>query len=165
MKKLIQTALIIAMVILQSCTKELKNYENTQAMIDAAKSEIKFISADDFKKVMDSDKSFYLIDCRETEEFDSSCIKGAIHIPRGKIEEEISAQAPHHLTSVYVYCNNGDRSILVAQILPEFKYSSVYVIEGGLENWVLKFPDEVELHPVRGNATKKAVKPAGGCGG
>ncbi len=165
MRKLIPLTILIVAFVLQSCAKDLKNYESSQAMIDEAKKEVKFITAEEFKKQLDSDQSFYLIDCREPDEFDSVCIKGAINIPRGKIEEEISLIAPNHRQYVVVYCNNGDRSVLVAQILPEFKYSCVKVIEGGLENWSQKYPLDLEFKPVRGGGAKKVAKPAGGCGG
>lgn len=160
-----QTLVVLAFILFSSCGGKLKTFENAQAMVADAKSEIQTISVEEFKKLLDSGESLYLIDCRESVEFDSSCIRTAINIPRGKIEEELSAKAPNHLKTVYVYCNNGDRSALTAQILPGFKYSCVKVIEGGFENWKTKFPADVELHPVRGGAGIKAVKPAGGCGG
>lgn len=152
---------------LTACSgNDTKQYASVKEMVDDAKSSVNWISADDFKKVLESGSKYYLIDCREAAEFDSSCIKGAISVPRGDLENSISEKAPKHRLPLYIYCNNGDRSALAAKILPQLKYAHVKVITGGFENWQTAYPDLVEMHPVRGNSTAAAPKKSsGGCGG
>ena len=164
MKKVIFFILITGLF---ACTgKNTKEYASVDEMVKDAKTHVDFISVDDFKAELDKHAIMYLIDCRESQEFDSSCIKSAINIPRGTIESVISEKAPKHRQTLYIYCNNGDRSTLAATILPQLKYSDVKVINGGFDAVKAKFPALVEMNPKRGDSsTKPAAKPSGGCGG
>lgn len=149
-----------------SCGRsDLKSYSDSSELVEAALKNVNVISPADFKAVMESDASYYLIDCRESEEFDLACIKGALSVPRGVLEDEIANQAPKKRTTVYIYCSNGQRSALVAQVLPLLKYSSVYLIEGGFDAWQQAYPEWVENAPVRGTVKKAVAAPSGGCGG
>ncbi len=163
-KKIVFFILIITFV---SCTKKnVKEYANVDELVKEAKTEVEFVSVDEIKTILDSKAPIYLIDCREVEEFDSACIQSAINIPRGILEGSISEKAPRHNNTVYIYCSNGDRSTLVAKVLPALKYSDVKVLEGGFEALKAKYPALIELHPVRAGTEKKAAaKPSGGCGG
>lgn len=149
-----------------SCGRsELKSYSDSSELVEAALKNVNVISPADFKAVMESDASYYLIDCRESEEFDLACIKGALSVPRGVLEDEIANQAPKKRTTVYIYCSNGQRSALAAQVLPLLKYSRVYLIEGGFDAWQQAYPEWVENAPVRGAVKKTVAAPSGGCGG
>ncbi len=149
-----------------SCGRsELKSYSDSSELVEAALKNVNVISPADFKAVMESDASYYLIDCRLSEEFDLACIKGALSVPRGVLEDEIANQAPKKRTTVYIYCSNGQRSALAAQVLPLLKYSSVYLIEGGFDAWQQAYPEWVENAPVRGTVKKAVAAPSGGCGG
>ncbi len=167
MKKSIIFILSAFTLILTACSgSDSKNFASVKEMVDDAKASVKWISADDFKQILESGNKFYLIDCRESEEFDSACIKGAISVPRGDLESNISEKAPRHRMPLYIYCSNGDRSALAAKVLPLLKYSNVKVISGGFNEWQIKYPELVELHPVRGAVSSSAPKkPSGGCGG
>lgn len=151
---------------LNSCTPiKDKQYASLQEMLDDAKASVKWIKAEDFKTILESGEKFYLIDCREQDEFNVACIKGATPVPRGVIEEKISDKAPKHKLPLYIYCSNGDRSALAAAILPYLKYSNVKVIEGGFDNWQTAYPELVENAPVRGAVSASPKKASGGCGG
>jgi rhodanese-related sulfurtransferase len=157
----------IFVIVLWSCTgKNTKEYASIDEMVKDAKTHVEFISVENFKAELDKHAIIYLIDCREQQEFDSSCIKSAINIPRGTIESVISEKAPKHRQTLYIYCDNGDRSTLAATILPQLKYTDVKVIEGGFDALKGKFPELVEMNPKRGDiSTKVTAKPSGGCGG
>lgn len=158
--------LSILLLLLASCTtKEQKSYSNGPDLVEAVKSDIKYISVTDFKTVMESGDPYYLIDCRESEEFDISCIQGALSVPRGVLENEIGNLAPSKRVPLFVYCTNGQRSVLAASVLPRLKYSCVRVIEGGFEAWQETLPELVEVSPVRGSVKKTVAAPSGGCGG
>lgn len=159
-------SLLILVMGFISCTKnESKSFSNVDEMVEYARLNVDIISPADFKMVMESGEQFYLIDCRETEEFDISCIPGALSLPRGILEDEIVNLAPKKRTTVYVYCDNGQRSAMAASILPELKYSSVKLIDGGFESWKQLFPEVIEVSPVRGTVKKTVAAPSGGCGG
>lgn len=79
---------------------------------------------------------------------------------------EISNKAHDHRAPVYVFCDNGERSSLVAAELPKLKYSNVKVLEKGFDHWETAYPDLVELEPVGESGEKSAPPPgSGGCGG
>ena len=166
-KSIVFTVSVLSVIIMWSCAGSIeKKYKNTKEMIDDAKSKVEYVSVEKLKTIMDNGEKYYLIDCRETTEFDSACIKGAINIPRGLLESQVAEKAPAHRTTVYIYCSNGDRSTLAATVLPKLKYADVRVLEGGFDVLKTKFPDLVEMAPVRGEAKSKApAKPSGGCGG
>ena len=165
MKRLL-IASLFALSLLYSCSGyDERTFESAAAMAEDAKGRVDWISAEELNNVIQSGGNFYLIDVREQSEFDSSCIKGANSVPRGVLEDLISEKAPGKRKPLYVYCSNGDRSALAATILPLLKYSDVKVLEGGFDNWQTRFPDMVELSPVRGAVKAAVKKPAAGCGG
>lgn len=163
-KKIISLAIIITLV---SCAGQpKKEYANVDEMLQDAKTQVEYVSADALKAALDAAEPVYLIDCREPEEFNIACIKTAMNIPRGVLEGSISEKAPKHRNTVFLYCDNGDRSTLAALVLPQLKYADVKVLEGGFEALQAKYPTLVEHSPVRGGSdTKVVAKPSGGCGG
>lgn len=164
MQKLLITALVLSFA---SCTSNTgKNCGDDGNLVAEAATKVSYIEAEALKTMIDSGESFYLIDCREEEEFDSSCIRSATNIPRGILEGTISEQAPKKRNKLIVYCSNGERSTLAATVLPLLKYTDVQVLKGGFDGLKVQFSELVELNPVRGNADSKPVaKPSGGCGG
>lgn len=160
-------ALILIIALFSGCSsKELKVYENKDAMLADAKSKITSISIDEFKKVFDSDEKFYLIDVREAIEYDTSCIPGAINIPRGLLEFQIGNKVQERRANVYIYCDNGERSTLSVNSLPELKFPNAILIEAGFNAWKEKYPKDIELEPAGDDKEESAPPPSsGGCGG
>jgi rhodanese-related sulfurtransferase len=169
MKAFLKNTIILTGVaaLLISCGKpEIKQYDNLDAKLENVQSEVEYISPEDLKAAIEAEKTFYLIDCREAEVYDTASIPGAINIPRGLIEFQISNKAHDHRAPVYVFCDNGKRSSLVAAELPKLKYSNVKVLDKGFDHWQTAYPDLVELEPVGESGEKSAPPPgAGGCGG
>jgi rhodanese-related sulfurtransferase len=171
MNRLIFAALLMATLLTSCSGYDGKTFESVQAMVEDARGEAVWITTEQLASIIGSSSEmgygsgFYLIDVREQSEFDLSCIKGATSVPRGLLENVISERAPGKRKPLYVYCSNGDRSALVAKILPLLKYSDVKVLEGGFDNWQTQYPDLVELAPVRGTVKAAVKKPATGCGG
>jgi rhodanese-related sulfurtransferase len=163
-KKVIVLSLLLSLI---ACTgKNTKEYASVDEMLKDAASQVEYVKVDELKTIIDTHKPIYLIDCREQIEFDSACIKNAINIPRGTLENTVSEKLPKHRQTVIIYCNNGQRSTLAATVLPRLKYSDVKVLEGGFDALKSNAPQLIELNPIRGNsATKAPAKPAGGCGG
>lgn len=156
----------LLILLLGACSgNNLKTYNSVEEMVADAKASVTFISTDEFKNAMDKGGKYYLIDCRESAEFDSACISGAINVPRTVLDAQISNKAPKKRNTVYIYCSNSDKAALAATILPKFKYSKVKVIEGGFDAVSEKFPEMIEMNPVRDGAPKAAPPATGGCGG
>lgn len=166
MKNITKKLATLLVLVVSSCiSNEPESYENINEMTRAARDKVELITPEDVKLILESGKKFYLIDCRETEEFNVACIKGAMSVPRTVLEDEISTLAPGKRMPLLLYCQNGDRSVLAAQVLPYLKYRDVKVIEGGFDTWQNKFPELVEFNPVRGAVKKTVAAPSGGCGG
>lgn len=168
MKKIVFSIFSLSIILLfNACSEgELKNFPSEVEMVADAKAHVSFISQDEFAKVLNSGEKIYLIDCREEVEFDSSCIKGAINIPRGLLEFTISDKVAERRAPVYIYCSDEKRSVLAAQILPKMKFSNVKVIESGFNTFKAKYPDLVQLLPAGDKSKSHAPAPSsGGCGG
>ena len=156
----------LILLIFGSCAREeTKVFSSIDEMVADAKLKTEFISAADFKTVLESGKKIYIIDCREESEYDSSCIKNAINVPRGLLEFQIGSKVDDRRGDVYLYCSDGKRSTLAASVLPKMKFANVKVIDGGFDNWVNQFPDLVQLHPAGETTKKKPAASSGGCGG
>lgn len=113
---------------------------------------------------------FNLIDVREPSEHNHGYIPGAVNIPRGVLEFNITNEAFWESTGFYfpepteefiLYCKKGSRSILAAETLKKLGYKNVTIIEGGWKKWELTFPTlqeknlELESHG--------AAEEVGGC--
>ena len=83
-----------------------------------------------------------VIDVREPQEFATGHLPGAVNIPRGMLEFEISTN-PHvggvtdpaladRNRPLLVYCLSGGRAALAAAALQELGYTQVESIQGGI---------------------------------
>lgn len=99
---------------------------------DNAKS-VKLISVNTLKQLQSERAKFLLIDVREDDEWQAGHIDGAIHIPRGQLEQRIQSRAPQKDQKIVVYCRSGYRSELAAQTLKTMGYNNVYSLEGGIK--------------------------------
>jgi rhodanese-related sulfurtransferase len=168
MKKVIYlvSLLIIAVLFLNCSGKELKVFNSEKELVADAKARVEMISPEEFKKLLDSKAKYYLIDCREESEYDTSCIPGAINIPRGLLEFQIGNKVDDRRADVILYCSDGQRSVLAASVLPCLKFSNVRVISDGFDSWKQKYPELIQLKP-GGTEVKSDAPPtsSGGCGG
>lgn len=90
------------------------------------------VSTAEFKKWMEEDRFFVLIDVRESWEHAAYNI-GGMHIPLGEIiarKNEISKGAP-----VVLYCEKGIRSAIAIQRLESLGFDNLYNLEGGMSAW------------------------------
>jgi rhodanese-related sulfurtransferase len=159
----------VAMLFYMSgCTSD-RSYNSSSQMVTNAKQEIHTISARDFREIMGRGDVFKLIDCREADEAGVGHMPGAINIPRGILEFEITKLYPLRGTRIYIYCETGERSALAAETLQGMKYSNVTSIEGGWNVWTKAYPDKIELKYSKKEVTKdakeEAVTSGGSCGG
>ncbi len=142
-------------------------YNNIDGKVKNLKQIVKTISQKDFKKILDRNGKINILDCREKEKFDTACIPGAVNIPRGVLEFEISNKIQERRKTLYVYSDNEAKSILAAESLKLIKFSKVIVIENNWNTWKNSYPDYVQLEPNAGQIqeTSIPVEEEGGCGG
>ena len=84
----------------------------------------------------------YIVDVREESEVaQSGKITDAIHIPRGLIEFQLSAESttnPLNIkkdSDILIYCAAGIRAALAAKTLQDLGFENVFNL-GGLSEWV-----------------------------
>ena len=92
------------------------------------------ITAEEAKKIMDTEKDYIILDVRTQEEFDEKHIPGAVLIP----DYEITDKAEDILTDknqlILVYCRSGRRSKLAAEELVKLGYTNIKEF-GGIIDW------------------------------
>lgn len=92
------------------------------------------ITAEEAKKLMDSEKDRIILDVRSREEYDQGHIPGAILIPDTEIEAKAADLLPDKDQLILVYCRSGRRSKLAAQSLADLGYTNIREF-GGILDW------------------------------
>lgn len=92
------------------------------------------ITAEDAKKLMDSNEKYILLDVREKDEFDAGHIPGALLIPYTEIENKAQEMLPDKNKLILVYCRSGRRSKIAAESLANLGYTNVKEF-GGIIDW------------------------------
>jgi sulfur-carrier protein adenylyltransferase/sulfurtransferase len=103
-------------------------------LLSQVKAEIEEIDASEGVRLLDSDDAPLFLDVREQDEWDQGVIPGAVHIPRGYLEQRVEGLLPEHDRPIVVYCAGGSRSAFATKTLEELGYESVVNLAGG-------FPD------------------------
>ena len=92
------------------------------------------ITAEEAKKLMDSEEGCIILDVRTREEYDQGHIPGAILIPNTEIEAKAADLLPDKGQLILVYCRSGRRSKLAAQSLADLGYTNIREF-GGILDW------------------------------
>ena len=128
MKKLI--ILLLAVMMLTACGQD---KENNQGAVYVN------ITAEEAKRIMDTEEGYVILDVREQDEYDAGHISGAILIPYTQIEAKANEMLPDKDQLILVYCRSGRRSKIAAEALAELGYTNIKEF-GGILDW----PYEVE---------------------
>jgi len=94
------------------------------------------VTAKNFKKIMESDNEFILLDVRSESEFNAAHLPGALHVERGRLEWIIPNIIKNPERTIYVYCQDGRRSGFATERLLEMGYKNASHIADGFEGWV-----------------------------
>ena len=87
-------------------------------------------------QLIESNADILLLDIREAEELtDTPTIRGATHMPMGKVFTEAGKGNLPHTKQIVVFCKTGTRAEIVEQELRARDYI-VDGLEGGLNNYV-----------------------------
>lgn len=87
----------------------------------------------DLKSVIN--KNTFLVDVREPGEFASGSVKGAVNIPLGTIQSQLSKFK--NKETIVVFCRSGNRSRQAQQFLEQSGFTNV--VNGGTWNQVQQF--------------------------
>ena len=107
----------------------MKHSEGFLTLVNDAKSRVKEISIDDYKKM--PREGHLLIDVREDNEWAAGHVAGAVHLSKGIIERDIETKVPDKDTKLVLYCGGGFRSALVADNLQQMGYTHAISLDGG----------------------------------
>ena len=92
------------------------------------------ITAEQAKKLMDTQTDYIILDTRTEEEFAESHIENAILIPHYEIADRAEKELPNKDQLILVYCRSGNRSKQASQALAELGYTNVKEF-GGIIDW------------------------------
>ena len=92
------------------------------------------ITAEEAKKLMDSEEGCIILDVRTREEYDQGHIPGAILMPDTEMEAKAADLLPDKDQLILVYCRSGRRSKLAAQSLADLGYTNIREF-GGILDW------------------------------
>jgi len=94
-----------------------------------------------FADAYGKDANFFLVDCREPDEYATAHIEGAMLLPMSELGERLHELSPHQTKQLVIHCHHGGRSMQVAMVLSQNGFASVANIAGGIDAW------SVELDP------------------
>ena len=100
-------------------------------LVDDAKSRIRQIDIEGYKKMVAAKEPHVLVDTREDSEWSDGHVAGAVHLSRGIIERDIETQYPDKETPLVLYCGGGFRSALAAVNLQRMGYTNAISLDGG----------------------------------
>jgi molybdopterin/thiamine biosynthesis adenylyltransferase/rhodanese-related sulfurtransferase len=103
-------------------------------LLSSVKQEIREVSVEEVKRLLDARAPVKLIDVREADEHAAGRLPGATHIPRGYLELRIEDKARRE-EELILYCAGGTRSALAARTLREMGYERVASLAGGYNRW------------------------------
>jgi rhodanese-related sulfurtransferase len=101
------------------------------SLVNDAKSRVKEINIEGYKKMVSAGEEHVLVDTREDNEWDKGHVAGAVHLSRGIIERDITSKYPDKGTPLILYCGGGFRSALVADNLQKMGYTHAISLDGG----------------------------------
>ncbi len=103
-----------------------------------------YISAVDLNERLSNNEKTVVLDVRETYER-GICKIDAIHIPMNEVVKRMD-ELPRD-GEIVVMCRTGKRAEAVANILrTEFGLKNVFVLDGGIIEWIEKIDNQLELY-------------------
>tara|TARA_Y100001933_G_scaffold8379_1_gene7549 strand:+ start:1010 stop:1465 length:456 start_codon:yes stop_codon:yes gene_type:complete len=123
--------LVLAVLIITGCGSDSKQ-EDIEVIEEPLALEI---SPVEVKALLDNQADFFLLDCREAEEFQTASIAGATLFPMSEIQQRVVELEPHRDRHVVVHCHLGGRSMQVTQWLRQQGFDRVQSMAGGIAAW------------------------------
>ena len=108
-----------------------------QQLAEEARKEIVEVQAAQVRTDLDKGGAlpYLLVDVREPHEQAQGMIPGAVPIPRGVLEMQITKVTQDVNQAVVCYCAGGIRSLFASQQLKRMGFTDVKSLAGGFGNW------------------------------
>ena len=124
-----------------------RHSEGFLAIVNDAKTRIRQIDIEGYKRLLAEGEAGQLIDVREESEFAAAHAAGAVHLSKGVIERDIEKTIPDKNTRLVLYCGGGFRSALATDNIQKMGYKNVLSLDGG---WRAIEASDLPLEPARG---------------
>jgi rhodanese-related sulfurtransferase len=128
---------MVAVLLLAGCGKQESKPQTpptTQPTEPTEEAAYMNITAQEAKKLMETEKDYIILDVRTQEEYETGYIPGAILIPHDKIEEQAAEKLPNKDQLILVYCRSGNRSKTASEALEKLGYTRIREF-GGINDW------------------------------
>ena len=86
---------------------------------------------------------FVLIDCRETSEWETARIEGAVLLPMSQWMESVGQLEAFKGKHVVVHCHHGGRSMRVTSWLRQNGFPDAQNVAGGIDAWSMEIDSSV----------------------
>ena len=93
---------VVAAVFLFACAARIADKTPAQ-LVNEAKAQIKEVSIQDVKRMIDAKEKVIILDIRDSEEYEGEHLPGAINMSRGKLDFHIQELIPDKTAKVVVY--------------------------------------------------------------
>lgn len=77
-----------------------------------------------------------ILDVRSPEEYKKGYIPGAINIPHDRLDSRLIEISSHKNKDVVLYCGNGGRVVIAANILQSAGFSKLLHLDGDMNGWL-----------------------------
>jgi rhodanese-related sulfurtransferase len=112
-------------------------------MVEAARPNVREVSAAEAKEMVEGDPDALILDVRESHEWDMGHIPGAVLVPLGQLDLVADPSGPrpnadltgHTDKLIVAQCATGKRSILAADLLQKLGYRKVVSMKAGFVGW------------------------------
>lgn len=126
--------LMLALIILTACGQTEKTDAGHQENESKKEEAYMNITAEEAKKIMDTESGYVILDVRSQEEYDEGHIPGAVLLPDTEIAEKAEECLTDKEQQILVYCRSGRRSKKAATELAGMGYTNVKEF-GGILDW------------------------------
>lgn len=92
------------------------------------------VSAQEAKKIMDTESGYVIVDVRNQDEYDAGHITNARLVPLPMLPDIAGEKLPDKNQLLLVYCRSGVRSKKAASILVSLGYTNIKEF-GGIIDW------------------------------
>jgi len=92
------------------------------------------ISAEEAKRIMDTEQGYIIVDVRTPGEFAQGHVPNAINIPNETIADAQPEALPDKAQRILIYCRSGNRSRQAADKLVAMGYTQILDF-GGISGW------------------------------
>ncbi len=127
-------ALLISILFAFNGSLALAQDMTAKDLVAEAQKNITMLSVADAKALLDKGGVLF-IDCRESNEYKSGHVPGAINIPRGLLEFQIGSKITEKNAQVVMYCKSGGRASLACCSIQRMGYKNVKNMDGGWQAW------------------------------